>query len=486
MKLIFSGEYCTQFAMKKTASLNLNVYRGMALIADPIHQYAFFTVPQDNDQKETTEKDLIDSPWLQRLRRIYQLQSARWVYPAAEHSRFQHSLGTMHVAGEFAKHVHPSLCDVCQDTPSLNYIEELMRVAGLLHDVGHGPYGHFFDEHYLSNWGLTHELIGQQIIIKKLGSTISRLRRSPSGAFAGREALDPMQVAFLIKAPDIKKENQPRWLHMLRQLFSGIYTVDNLDYVQRDAYMTGFSLDMVDIPRLRYYTFFTSEGVTLHQSGISALGRFLNARLNLYSNVYFHRTTRALDLHLQEIFRDTINLIFPGNPLKNLDGYLRCDEWSLFNEVQSWLVAKDATKRKLAREWQKLHNRKVKWKMAFSTEISIAQIHRGTGFSPAKDYEVKIREHLPAKLKGISFKVDLATQDPRPLNPMAEPGKRVNIFNPVTGITSQEPLEEIYRFIPARVMHFRVFALNHDHDGALSLAAENALNSQEAAMPTNV
>jgi uncharacterized protein len=472
--------------MEKAISPNINVYKGMALIADPIHQYAFFTVPQDNDPGETTEKDLIDSRWLQRLRRIYQLQSARWVYPAAEHTRFQHSLGTMHIAGEFAKHLYPSLCEVCRDTPSLNYIEELMRIAGLLHDVGHGPYGHFFDEHYLSNWRLTHELIGQQIIIKKLGSTISRIKRSPSGAFADREVLDSRQVAFLIKMPEAKKEDHPRWLQLLRQLFSGVYTVDNLDYVQRDAYMTGFSLDMVDIPRLRYYTFFTNEGITLHQSGISALGRFLNARLNLYSNVYFHRTTRALDLHLQEIFRDTIKLIFPGNPLKNLESYLHCDEWSLFNEVQSWLAAKDATKRKLAYEWKKLYDRKVKWKMAFSTEISLAQISRGTGFALAKDYEVKIRECLPAKLKGIAFKVDLATQDPRPLNPMAEPGKRVNIFNPVTGLTSQEPLQEIYRFIPARVMHFRVFALNHDYDEALSCAAEKALYSQETAMPTNV
>jgi HD superfamily phosphohydrolase len=472
--------------MKRTASSNPNVYQGMALIADPIHQYAFFTVPQDNDPKETTEKDLIDSPWLQRLRRIYQLQSARWVYPAAEHSRFQHSLGTMHVAGEFAKHLYPSLCDVCRDTPSVNYIEELMRVAGLLHDVGHGPYGHFFDEHYLSNWGLTHESIGQQIIIKKLGSTISRVRRSPSGAFAEKEVLDPRQVAYLIKMPEDQDKKQPRWLQLVGQLFSGIYTVDNLDYVQRDAYMTGFSLDMVDIPRLRYYTFFTREGVTLHQSGISAMGRFLNARLNLYSNVYFHRTTRALDLHLQEIFRDTITLLFPGNPLKNLEGYQRCDEWSLFNEVQSWLTAKDGEKRRLAKEWKKLYDRKVKWKMAFSTEISVAQILRGTGFAPAKDYEVKIREHLPAKLKGIAFKVDLATQEPRPFNPMAESGKRVNIFNPVTGVTSLAPLEEIYRFIPARVMHFRVFALNHDHDEALSRAAGKALSSQETVIPTNV
>jgi uncharacterized protein len=472
--------------MKKKDSANLNMYKGMALIADPIHQYAFFTVPQDNNPEEKTEKDLIDSPWMQRLRRIYQLQSARWVYPAAEHSRFQHSLGTMHVAGEFAKHLYSSLADVCKDVPSSNYIEELLRIAGLLHDVGHGPYGHFFDEHFLSRWGLTHEIMGQEIIVKKLGAIIKQIERSPSGTFADKEALDPKQVAYLIKMPDAEDEKQPRWLQLLRQLFSGIYTVDNLDYVQRDAYMTGFSLDMVDIPRLRYYTFFTDEGITLHQSGISALGRFLNARLNLYSNIYFHRTTRALDLHLQEIFHDTIKLIFPGNPLKNLEDYQHCDEWFLFNEVQSWLTAKDATKKALAREWKKLHDRKVKWKMSFSAEISVAQIHRGTGFSRAKDYEAKIRECLPNKLKGISFRVDLATQDPRPLNPIAEPGKRVNIFNPVTGITSPEPLVEMYRFIPARIMHFRVFALNHDYDEELSCAAENALASSEAATPTNV
>ncbi|HPK54290.1 MAG TPA: hypothetical protein PK114_07480, partial [Smithellaceae bacterium] len=343
-----------------------------------------------------------------------------------------------------------------------------------------------FDEHFLSQWGSTHELIGQQIIVKKLGKLIARIGRSPSGAFASREALDPRQVAYLIKLPEIERERQPRWLQLLRQLFSGVYTVDNLDYVQRDAYMTGFSLDMVDIPRLRYYTFFTKEGVTLHQSGISAMRRFLNARLNLYSNVYFHRTTRALDLHLQEIFRPTIEMLFPGNPVRNLDDYRRCDEWFLFNEVQAWLKSKDATKRKLAREWKKLHDREVKWKMAFSAEISIAQLQRGTGFATAGDYELKIRERLPAKLKDISFKIDLATQDPRPLNPIAEPGKRVNIFNPVSGRTSPEPLMEIYRFIPARVMHFRVFALSHDYDEELSRAAEKVLSSPENSVPTNI
>jgi hypothetical protein len=181
-----------------------------------------------------------------------------------------------------------------------------------------------------------------------------------------------------------------------------------------------------------------------------------------------------------------MNLIFPGNPLKNLDNYLKCDEWNLFNHVQSWQESKDQIKRRLAAEWKKLHDREVKWKMSFVAEISLDQMQRGVGFAKAVDYEARIRELLPKKLKSISFKVDLATQDPRPLNPMTEREKRINIFNPVTETTSPEPLLEIYRFIPARVMHFRVFSLKHDYDGELSAAAEKVLGSAEKATPTNV
>ncbi len=463
-----------------------NVYKGMALIADPIYHYASFTVPTPDFPLEKTEKELIDSPWVQRLRRIFQLQSARWVYPAAEHTRFQHSLGTMHMAGEFGKHLYPSLREVCRDVPSLNYVEELLRIAGLLHDVGHGPYGHFFDDHFLSGYHLTHELLGQRIITGKLGRIIGHIERSPTGAFAGGERLDPKQVALLIKMPDGSDARHPRWLQLLRQLFSGIYTVDNLDYVQRDAYMTGFSLDIVDIARLRFYTFFSGDGLTLHQAGISTLSRFLNARLNLYTNVYFHRTTRALDLHLQEIFHDTMNILFPGNPLTALDDYLNLDEWHLFHEVKAWGKDRDAKKRRLGQEWAKLHNREVKWKMSFSTEISIAQIPRGVAFSRSSDYEDRIRECLPKSLQKLKFRVDLATQDPRPLNPMAETEKRINIFNPATGQTSPEPLRDIYRFIPARVVHFRVFSLSHDHDGELTRATEKVLGNLENGVKTNI
>jgi hypothetical protein len=143
-------------------------------------------------------------------------------------------------------------------------------------------------------------------------------------------------------------------------------------------------------------------------------------------------------------------------------------------------------KRKLGREWEKLHNREVKWKMSFVTELSVDELPRGIRFSSERDYEDEIRRHLPRELRRRPFRVDLATQDPRPLNPITEESKRINIYNPSTGITSPEPLVDLYRFIPARVVHFRVFSLTHDLDEALAGAAEKALGSLSGQSRTNI
>src|SRR5947209_18920698 len=155
-------------------------YEGTALIADPIHRYMEFTGPEKKG--EVTEKALIDSAWVQRLRYIYQLQSARWVFPSAEHSRFQHSLGAMHLAGEFAKHLYPSLRkvlgDECRSAP---FIEEDMRVTGLLHDVGHVPFGHFFVDNFLHGSNLTPEVLGQQSVQRRLGEVSRHRARSARG-----------------------------------------------------------------------------------------------------------------------------------------------------------------------------------------------------------------------------------------------------------------------------------------------------------------
>src|SRR5260370_8054020 len=86
----------------------VDTYQGRGLIADPIHQYILYTRPE-GAPGESTEQDLIDSPWMQRLRRVPPLQSARWAFPAPEHIRFQHSLGAMHLAGRFALQLHPPL-----------------------------------------------------------------------------------------------------------------------------------------------------------------------------------------------------------------------------------------------------------------------------------------------------------------------------------------------------------------------------------------
>src|SRR5437879_13174303 len=99
-------------------------YEGLALFADPIHEYIPFTVPMERTTGacEITEKDLIDAPWVQRLRYISQLQSARWVFPGAEHSRFQHYLGAMHVAGRFARQIFPFLGALATSFPYPNVV----------------------------------------------------------------------------------------------------------------------------------------------------------------------------------------------------------------------------------------------------------------------------------------------------------------------------------------------------------------------------
>jgi HD superfamily phosphohydrolase len=468
-------------------------YEGLALMADPIHRYILFTVPK-GDRSERTEKDIIDTPWVQRLRRIHQLQSTWWVYPSGEHSRFQHVLGTMHMAGLFGRHLYSSLRETFgRDLPSEPFIEELLRIAGLLHDVGHGPFGHFFDDHFLQQFRvggerLNHEILGMAIITKKLGRTIKAIRRSPSGPFQPHERLDPKHIAFLIKKPEAASAaGLPDWLPALRPLFSGIYTVDNLDYVQRDAYMTGFSLDIIDIERLLLYSFFTPKGLTLHKAGESALIRFLNAKLALYAHVYHHRTTRAIDLHLQEVFKETMARIAPYNPYKELDRYLELTDWFLLERVREWASSKASHERTLGEEWGKILGRNIKWKMAYDFVSTIEESQRMVRFQTPKHLEEEIRRHLPKRLQGIEFKVDMAALDPRPINPLAEGSKKIFMYNPATGEVSPRPLKELFRDIPPKVAHYRIFTADRRHVKALTEASEKAMSgSAGEALPTNI
>ncbi len=460
-------------------------YDGTALLGDPIHGYISFTTPRFAGEK--TEKDLIDTAWMQRLRQIYQLQSARWVYPSAEHSRFQHSLGAMHLAGRFAGHLYPSLKAAVPETPSAQFVEELLRIAALVHDIGHGPFGHFFDDNYLDQFGLTHEKLGQQIIRKELGDLIRSIRRSPSGDFAKADPrLNPDQIAFLIGKGASASTKQPRWLVFLQPLLSGIYTVDNLDYVMRDAYMCGVAIGAVDIDRLMYYSFFTDKGLTLHKSGLTALNMFLNARLYMYTNVYYHRTTRAIDEHLKELFTDTMAVLFPYNPAEKLRLYRDLTDWSLLEAVRMWGGGKDDRVERLGKQWSAILARDVKWKMAYDVTLSMRVFEKGKTIIDEAELVRRIRKSLPARIKDLQFRVDMASQDPRPINPLRMGERQIYVFNPSTRSVEKEPLKDFFDYIPARVVQCRVFTLNHDHDRELTDIVDKVLGIQEDSIKTNV
>jgi HD superfamily phosphohydrolase len=469
-----------------------DTYEGRGLIADPIHRYIIYTRP-GGIEGEATEQDLIDTPWVQRLRRIPQLQSARWVFPAAEHSRFQHSLGVMHLAGRMAHQLYPSLRAIFgRQAPSLPLFEELLRMAGLLHDVGHGPFGHFFDDNFLVDFDLTHELVGQRIIREELGDTLKALRRSPSGAFAASEQIDPEWICYLMgKSYTQPQEGHPKWLPFLKPLLSGVFTADNMDYVLRDAYMCGVAVGPIDIERIIYYTFFSERGLTLDRGGLQAFTMFLNARFYMYTNVYYHRTTRGIDLHLKDIFGDTLRIAFPHDLRKDLHPYLHLTEWTLLEEVGRWhdagpADAHAADKRRLGAEWRHILDRRLKWRMSSEEVLDQFEARKGHGFLDAKTVEQRVQSFLPPHLKDFPFRIDMALQDPRPLNPLKMGDRQIYVYDSATKRVSEEPLTEILKYLPGKVAQCRIFAMDHRHDAELARALRRALFEEPSAIVTNV
>jgi HD superfamily phosphohydrolase len=341
-------------------------FAAVNLISDPIHGYIELTKRLTASEssaaglppEDVAEEDLLDTAWLQRPAPDQPAAERSLGLPDGRAFPFHPRPGVMHEAGLWARSLYPSLRTALvaageATVPSEGLVTETMRMAGLLHDVGHGPFAHFFDDHVLSAFDapadprrpgakrLTHEDLSGAII-GELGSQLRGLRRAP-GAVADRDALrddesiDPAWVAFLIAKPALSDPSMPQWVRWLAPLLSGVFTVDNLDYVRRDAYLTGVTAGPVDVERLRRYTFVSGEGLTLFEPGLGALEMFLSSRRFMYQQVYFHRTVRAIDLDLAGVFGPSIRAIFgDGSPADRLPAYADLDEYALLHQAARW------------------------------------------------------------------------------------------------------------------------------------------------------
>jgi uncharacterized protein len=445
----------------------------------PIHGYIPFIAKAGLPEGEVAEQEILDHPWVQRLRQIHQLQTAWWVFPSAEHMRFQHVLGAMHLASLATAHWYDSLVDACRQVPSRGYVETLLRMAALLHDVGHGPFGHFFDDHYLEQFGITHEDIGGVIIEQELGDLLRRIRRNPNGQLQPLEELDPAQVSWLIRRPRSAgqaEDGHPDWLIKLRSLFSGIYTVDNMDFVLRDAYMSGYNTRAFDLSRILHYTFFTGAGLTIHIRGLPTLINFIETRANLFRSIYFHRTVRALDLALEDLFPETMPHLFPGDPLKHLSAYRGLTEASFLVDVQRWAESADPQLKQLGARWQQILSRQVQWKMACERTL---HFHTGTAertsiFSAPDLVLLRVRERLPKQLRELPLKIDVARHYHRPSGRLPAGGQNF-LLEPAAGEPQELNDDELFRALPMSFCIFRIYSQDHQHDAALNRALNAVL-----------
>ena len=284
-------------------------------IKDPVYGYVYIT---------EAEKQIIDTFPVQRLRRLRQLAGSEYVYPGANHTRFEHSLGVMHLAGMMVENPYLS-----------KYFSEddyqLIRIAALLHDVGHGPFSHVFEHLLVKFLKKTHEDINVWVvqkselkeILKKLGFNVDDVAKLSVG-----------------------------WLHkpnrvFMDQIIRSAVDVDKLDFVIRDTFHTGAQYGYVDVFRLIQTIDVLEQNLAVDQGALSSLESFILARIESFKSIYFHRVGRAVQLMLamaMEEAKDELGLV----DFKTPEEYLAYDDYSV------WAMLKKSKKsRKIIEKLEK-------------------------------------------------------------------------------------------------------------------------------------
>ncbi|MEM0006772.1 MAG: HD domain-containing protein [Candidatus Bathyarchaeia archaeon] len=271
-------------------------------IKDPVHGYVYIT---------EEEKEIIDSYPVQRLRRLRQLAGAEYVYPGANHTRFEHSIGVMYLAGKVAE--NPNVSQLVGEEEA-----EAVRIAGLLHDVGHGPFSHVFEHLLTKKLNKTHEDITAWII--------------------KNSELKDVLANFGYKAEDIAElavgSLSIRGKAFLNQIIRSSIDVDKLDFVVRDTYHTGAEYGFVDVFRL-IHTFDVLDGnLAVDVGALSTLESFIIARIESFKSIYFHRVGRAAQIMLATALEkadEELGL----SAFKTPEEYLAMDDYTVWTMLKN-------------------------------------------------------------------------------------------------------------------------------------------------------
>lgn len=232
----------------------------MTVIRDAIH---------GGIEVNALEKKIVDDPLFQRLHGVRQLSVAHLVYPSALHTRFEHSLGSMHLTGTLAKRLELNAEEI-----------QLVRVAALLHDVGHGAFSHTSDDLLQEKTGNPHELRGLDLVEKT-------------------ELKDTLQENG-VRIDDLKKRFQGKGAGALITHELG---TDRMDYLLRDAYFTGVGYSSVDHQRLLETMALHDGQLVIQEKGVVAAESLLVSRHLMFTAVYLHPTVRiasAMAEHMLE------------------------------------------------------------------------------------------------------------------------------------------------------------------------------------------
>src|SRR5208282_4806272 len=204
------------------------------------------------------ERDLIDTPFIQRLRRVHQLAGSYLVYPGAVHTRFEHVVGAMHVAGLIAESLAPT-SEIGPDE-----VQEV-RIAALLHDVGHGPFSHMYEEVLAEKTNVTHEDISQRIV---LGTPIRDVLEK--NGFSAKK-----MSAFAVG----KQNKRPLFMN---EIIAGGLSADIMDYLLRDSYFTGVEYGKVDVHRIINSFQVVEQKLAISQAAVFAFEALMISRYEMF------------------------------------------------------------------------------------------------------------------------------------------------------------------------------------------------------------